>query len=71
MPRTILIPIDFSQQDAGAKALAEARRYDPDGKLVLLHVIAPIPSEVALDIPANRQAATAPSVTSSGVTAMR
>jgi len=53
MPITIIVPIDLSQPEAGAKALAEARRYDPDGKLILLHVIAPIPSEVALDLPAD------------------
>jgi nucleotide-binding universal stress UspA family protein len=52
MPTTIIVPIDLSQLDAGAKALAAARQYDPDGKLILLYVVAPIPSEVALDLPA-------------------
>jgi len=42
MPRTIIVPVDLSQQDAAARALAEARQYDPDGKLILLHVVPPV-----------------------------
>jgi universal stress protein F len=51
MPRTIVVPIDLSQKDAGARALAEAARYDPEGRLVLLHVVAPVPGYVAAEIP--------------------
>lgn len=51
MPRTIIVPVDLSQQDAGARALAEARQYDPDGMLILLHVIPPVPNYVAAELP--------------------
>lgn len=51
MPRTIIVPVDLSQQEAGAKALAEARQYDPDGKLILLHVVPPVPNYVAAELP--------------------
>lgn len=51
MPRTIVLPVDLSQQDAATSALAEARQYDPQGKLVLLHVIAPMPGYVAAELP--------------------
>jgi nucleotide-binding universal stress UspA family protein len=53
MPATILIPIDLSQPDAGAKALAEADKYDPEAKLVLVHVLAPIPTYVTLGVPSD------------------
>lgn len=52
MPRTIIVPIDLSQEEAGAKALAQARRYEPEGKIILLHVAAPIPAYVTSDLPA-------------------
>jgi universal stress protein F len=51
MPRTIVVPVDLSQQSAGAKALLEARQYDPEAKLVLLHVLAPVPGYVAAEVP--------------------
>jgi universal stress protein F len=51
MPRTIVIPVDLSQQEAGAKALGEARQYDPEGRLVLLHVVAPVPGYIAAEVP--------------------
>lgn len=51
MPRTIIVPVDLSQQDAGTRALAEARQYDPKGRLVLLHVLAPVPGYVAAELP--------------------
>lgn len=50
MPRTIVIPIDMSHQDAGAKALAEARQYDPAAKFTLLHVLTPVPGYIAAEI---------------------
>jgi nucleotide-binding universal stress UspA family protein len=51
MPRTIIVPVDLSQQDAAARALVEARQYDPDGKLILLHVVPPVPNFVAAELP--------------------
>jgi universal stress protein F len=51
MPKTIIIPIDLSQEDAGARALAEARQYNPDGRLILLHVVPPVPNYVAAELP--------------------
>lgn len=51
MPRTIVVPVDLSQQEAGARALAEARQYDPDGTLILLHVVPPMPNYVAAELP--------------------
>lgn len=52
MHQTIIVPIDLSQEDAGAKALAKARQIDAEAKLILLYVAAPIPSYVAMQIPA-------------------
>jgi len=51
MPRTIIVPVDLSQQAAAVRALAEARQYDPDGKLMLLHVVPPLPNYVATELP--------------------
>lgn len=51
MPRTIIVPVDLSQQDAGAKALAEARKYDRDARLIVLYVASEIPAYVAADLP--------------------
>lgn len=53
MDRTIIVPIDLSQEDSGAKALAKARQIDSDAKLILLYVTAPIPTYVATQIPAD------------------
>jgi len=51
MSRTIIVPVDLSQQAAAVRALAEARQYDPDGKLMLLHVVPPLPNYVAAELP--------------------
>lgn len=50
MPRTIVVPVDLGQQEAGAKAMAEARQYDSQAKLILLYV-APDPGYVAAEVP--------------------
>lgn len=55
MARTIIVPIDLSQEDAGTRALTQARRYEPEAKLILVHVTVPIPSGVTLEAPADLQ----------------
>jgi universal stress protein F len=62
MPRTIIVPVDLGQQDAGVNAVAEARQYDSKARLVLLYVLAPVPGYVAAEVPdgfleSNRQRA--------------
>lgn len=62
MPRTIVVPVDLSQQEAGVNAVAEARQYDSKAKLALLYVLAPVPGYVAAEVPdgfleSNRQRA--------------
>jgi universal stress protein F len=51
MPRTIVVPVDLSLPDTGAKAVAQAKQYDPEAKLVLLFVAAPTPGYVTANIP--------------------
>jgi universal stress protein F len=53
MQRTIIVPVDLSQEDAGAKALAKAKQIDSEAKLILLYVAPPIPTYVAMQIPAD------------------
>jgi nucleotide-binding universal stress UspA family protein len=53
MPRTIIVPIDLSQKDAGAKALAQAKKYDREGRFILLHVTEPAQDYAAVYIAAN------------------
>ncbi len=53
MPRKIVVPVDLSQQDAAAAALAQARQMDADATLVLLHVLPHIPEYYATHIPSN------------------
>ena len=48
------IMVDDGSQDS-SKALAQARRYEPEAKLVLLHVTVPIPSGVTLNLPEELQ----------------
>ncbi len=50
MPRTIIVPIDLSQKDAGAKALAQAKKYDREGRFILLHVTEPAQDYAAVYI---------------------
>lgn len=53
MKRQILVPIDLSQTEAGAGALAAARRVDgPQGNdITLLNVVSNIPDYVVAQIP--------------------
>ena len=53
MPNPIVVPIDLSQKDAGANALAQAKQYDPEGRFILLHVTEPAPDYVAVYVAAD------------------
>ncbi len=51
MPSKILVPIDLGQQDAAAVAVFQARQFDSNAKIVLLHVAPNIPEYIATHIP--------------------